>query len=108
MTTFRSDDSPSALPDKRMMIVRETGEDGRAGREVWLTDLEFEPLGYEHLVNCKLDQTMIIPLAGRGTIVGGDVSAAEIGHTGRFRTELQFGLPRNPLALSKEAGCLQP
>ncbi|MER9064154.1 hypothetical protein [Mesorhizobium sp. M0698] len=101
MTTFRSDDSPSALPDKRMMIVRETGEDGRAGREVRLTDLEFEPLGYEHLVNCKLDQPMIIPLAGRGTIVGGDVSDAEIGHTGRFRTELQSRFASKSIGLVK-------
>lgn len=89
MTTFRSNSSPSALPDKRMMIVREAGEHGRAGRELRFTDLEFDPLDYEHLVNRKLDQPMIIPLAGRGTIVGGDVADTEIGRTGRFRTELQ-------------------
>ena len=89
MTTFRSDGSSSTLPDKRMMIVREAGEDGRAGREVRFTDLEFDPLDYEHLVNCKLDQPMMIPLAGRGTIVGGDVADTEIGRTGRFRMELQ-------------------
>ena len=101
MTTFRSDSSPSALPDKRMMIVREVGEDGRAGRELRFTDLEFDPLDYEHLVNRKLDQPMIIPLAGRGTIVGGDVADTEIGRTGRFRTELQSRFASKSIGLVK-------
>ncbi|MER9683828.1 hypothetical protein NKJ23_31900 [Mesorhizobium sp. M0184] len=35
------------------------------------------------------EKSQIIPLAGRGTIVGGDVADTEIGRTGRFRTELQ-------------------
>ncbi|TIL19614.1 MAG: hypothetical protein E5Y88_33310 [Mesorhizobium sp.] len=89
MTTFPSDGSPSPVPNKRVMIYRESGSNGEEGREVQLADLTFEPLDYEVLANAKLDQPMVIPLAGRGTIIGGDVGPTEIGQIGSFRAELQ-------------------
>ncbi|RWN55862.1 MAG: hypothetical protein EOR99_35115 [Mesorhizobium sp.] len=101
MTTFPSDGSPSPVPNKRVMIYRESGSNGEEGREVQLADLTFEPLDYEVLANAKLDQPMVIPLAGRGTIIGGDVGPTEIGQIGSFRAELQSRFASKSIGLVK-------
>ncbi|MER9692026.1 hypothetical protein NKJ16_08820 [Mesorhizobium sp. M0179] len=101
MTTSPSDGSAFAVPNKRMMVCRESAEDGRDGREVQFADFKFEPLGYEILANAKLDQPVVIPFVGRGTIIGGDVEAADIGRVGSFRAELQSRYASKSIGLVK-------
>jgi hypothetical protein len=87
--------------DKRVMICRELAGVGNAGREVHFTDLKFTPLGYGHLASAKLDQPIVIPIVGRGTIVGGDGDPAEIGKVGSFRFELQSRYASKSIGLVK-------
>ncbi|TJW67115.1 MAG: hypothetical protein E5X43_36030, partial [Mesorhizobium sp.] len=102
MTTYPSDGLiTSPMPNKRVMIYRESAADGEKGREIQFANLTFEPLGYEHLANARLDQPMVIPLAGRGTIIGGDVGPTELGQIGSFRVELQSRFASKSIGLVK-------
>lgn len=101
MTTFPSDGSAFPVPNRRVMVYRESAADGRDGREVQFADIRFEPLCYEILANAKVDQPVVIPLVGRGTIIGGDVEANDIGRVGSFRAELQSRYSSKSIGLVK-------
>ena len=71
-----------------LRIKEHDSEDGKPGRILELSDVEFTPLGFSDLKDAKLSKPMTIPLQGHGTIVVkiGDELPAQSGH---FHTYLE-------------------
>jgi hypothetical protein len=101
-----------SLMPNMLRIKEHDSEDGKPGRILELSDVEFTPLGFSDLKDAKLSKPMTIPLQGHGTIVVkiGDELPAQSGH---FHTYLEshftskaIGLAAKPSEQPRTESCV--